>query len=389
MIIEKGMENQVYRDLQKHLDKGPVGFPATKSGVEIRMLKFFYSPEEARIATMLSPHKLETVGRILKRANKHGLNLTREELQQKLDTMLQKGTLLIYQQELKEKHYKNAGFTAGGTLDFAVNRITPEIQKEHENFVKEAFGAVEVGAKNIPQLRTIPVAKSITTSGKIRTGSYDDVRHLVEQAPGPMAVATCVCRLGADKRGNPCTKSPIRDTCLQIGADHARQYVEMGIGRYVTKEEVFKILDAAQEAGFILQPENSKHPEAICCCCGDCCGILKSVKMTPKWSDHFAANYYAVVDKSVCTGCGTCVKRCQMDARTLVEGKAVINLDHCIGCGNCVTTCPSHASRMQPKDKILVPPETKDDTFMKIYARRVGFRKALTARVKMLLGMDL
>ena len=82
----------------------------------------------------------------------------------------------------------------------------------------------------------------------------------------------------------------------------------------MTKEEVFKILDAAQEPGFILQPENSKHPEAICCCCGDCCGILKSVKMTPKWSDHFATNYYAAVDTGVCTGCGTCVKRCQMEA---------------------------------------------------------------------------
>jgi ferredoxin len=357
--------------------------------VEIRLLKFFYTPEEAGIAVMLSPHKLEPVGRILKRAHRHGFNLTREELQKKLDTMFQKGTLLVYTDGFKEKHYKNAGFTAGGTLDFAVGRITPEIEEVHEQYVKEAFARVEVGAKNIPQLRTVPVAKSIPTAGKIRLGSYDDVRHLVGQAPGPMAVAKCVCRLGAEKRGNPCAKSPIRETCLQIGADHARQYVEMGIGRYVTKEEVFKILDAAQEAGFILQPENSKHPEAICCCCGDCCAILKSVKMTPKWSDHFATNYYAVVDTRVCTGCGTCVKRCQMDARVLVNGKAVINLDHCIGFGNCVTTCPSHASNMRLKEKQLVPPETKDDTFMKIYARRVGFRKALTSRIKMMLGLDL
>ncbi len=51
---------------------------------------------------------------------------------------------------------------------------------------------------------------------------------------------------------------------------------------------------------------------------------MKSVKMTPKWSDHFATNYYAIVDTGVCTGCGTCVKRCQMDARVIVNGKAVI-----------------------------------------------------------------
>jgi Na+-translocating ferredoxin:NAD+ oxidoreductase subunit B len=380
---------QVYRGLQKHLDKGPVGFPETKSGSEIRMLKFFYTPEEAVLATMLSPHKLEPVGRILKRANKHGLNLTRAELQQKLDTMLLKGTLLVYQQGLKEKHYKNAGFTAGGTLDFSVGRITPEIEAAHEQFNREAFGALEVGAKNIPQLRTIPVSKAIPHAGKITIGNYDDVRHLVEQSPGPMAVAACVCRKGADKRGTPCTHSDIRETCLQIGTDHARQYVEMGIARYIEKAEVYRILDAAQDAGFILQPENSKHPETICCCCGDCCGILKSVKMSPKWSDHFASNYYAVADASLCEGCGTCVKRCQMEARTIVNGKAVINLEHCIGCGNCVTTCKTHASRMEPKAKQLVPPRTKDDTFMKIYSRRVGLTKAAAARVKMWLGMDL
>jgi Na+-translocating ferredoxin:NAD+ oxidoreductase subunit B len=389
MTIETNSVNQVYRDLQKHLDSGPVGFPETKSGAEIRMLKFFYSPEEARLATMLSPHKLEPVGRILKRANKHGFNLTREQLQKNLDEMFQKGTLLVYREGFKETHYKNAGFTAGGTLDFAVGRITPEIEKAHDEYMHEAFHKAEVGAKNVPQLRTIPVAKSIPHAGKIRTGSYDDVRQLVEQAPGLMAVAACVCRKGADKKGTPCKHSAIRETCLQIGADHARQYVDMGIGRYVTKEEVLKILDEAQDAGFILQPENSKHPEAICCCCGDCCGILKSVKMSPKWSDHFASNYFAVVDESVCVGCGTCVKRCQMEARTIVNGKAVINLEHCIGCGNCVTTCRSHASRMQPKDKMVAPPKTKDDTFMKIYSRRVGFRKALEVRIKMLLGMDL
>ncbi len=54
-----------------------------------------------------------------------------------------------------------------------------------------------------------------------------------------------------------------------------------------------------------------------------------------------------------------------------------------------MTTCPSHASSMRLKEKQLVPPETKDDTFMKIYTRRVGFRKAFTARIKMMLGMDL
>ena len=35
----------VYRELQKHLDTFAVGFPATKSGVKIRILKHLFTPE--------------------------------------------------------------------------------------------------------------------------------------------------------------------------------------------------------------------------------------------------------------------------------------------------------------------------------------------------------
>ena len=47
-------EEEIYRHLQKHLDKQPVGYPATKSGAEIRILRKLFSPEEARLAMHLS-----------------------------------------------------------------------------------------------------------------------------------------------------------------------------------------------------------------------------------------------------------------------------------------------------------------------------------------------
>jgi Na+-translocating ferredoxin:NAD+ oxidoreductase subunit B len=381
-------ENSIYRELQKHLDKMPVSFPATQSGSEIRMLKHFYTPEEARVATALSPLKLEPLERIYRRGRKKGLLFSQEELQKILDKMLIKGTLLAYSEGFDEKRYKNAGFTAGGTFDFQVNRLTREMQEDHEIYAQEAFSKVEVGIKRVPQLRTVPVEKSISISEKIPIHSYDRVRNLVEKAPGPLAVANCVCRQGSDLKGTPCTKSEIRETCLQIGPDHARQYVEMGIARVITKEEAFQILEAAEKAGFILQPENSQNPEAICCCCGDCCGMLKSVKKSPRWSDFFATNYFAVVDSSKCTGCGTCVRRCQMEARSLNNGKSTINLDHCIGCGNCVTSCEPHASRMQLKEKEIIPPKTKDDTYWKILSGRKGKREAFKLKTRLKLGMD-
>ncbi len=52
--------NQVYTKLQKHLDDQAVGFPATRSGAEIKVLKHIFTPEEAEIARCLS-YKYEPV----------------------------------------------------------------------------------------------------------------------------------------------------------------------------------------------------------------------------------------------------------------------------------------------------------------------------------------
>ena len=48
------MKDDVYRQLQRHLDKMPVPFPETESGVEISLLKRLFDEEEAYIALNLS-----------------------------------------------------------------------------------------------------------------------------------------------------------------------------------------------------------------------------------------------------------------------------------------------------------------------------------------------
>jgi len=55
--------DQVYIQLQKHLDSQPVGFPATRSGIEIKILEHIFLHHEAGIAACLS-HKPEPLGSI-------------------------------------------------------------------------------------------------------------------------------------------------------------------------------------------------------------------------------------------------------------------------------------------------------------------------------------
>ncbi|MFX0081889.1 MAG: hypothetical protein ACFE94_09065 [Candidatus Hodarchaeota archaeon] len=62
------INRDVYRRLQEHLDSMPVGYPATKSGVEIKILKHLFTPEEAEVALKLKfqPESLKKIYRLFK-----------------------------------------------------------------------------------------------------------------------------------------------------------------------------------------------------------------------------------------------------------------------------------------------------------------------------------
>jgi ferredoxin len=114
-------------------------------------------------------------------------------------------------------------------------------------------------------------------------------------------------------------------------------------------EEALEILKQADRAGLVLQPSNARKIINICCCCGCCCQVLGNLKKHPRPSAVVYAPFIAEMETETCKGCGVCVKRCQMDALSLVEEKAALDSDRCIGCGLCVSTCPTGSLRLVRK----------------------------------------
>jgi electron transport complex protein RnfB len=377
-------ENQVYRKLQRHMDRMPGGFPEVESGLDIKLLKYLFTPEEAEIATQLSM-KPEPLKRIYNRVKDRGMSS--DELRQMLDRMMRKGVILTVEEGYDETHYCNAEFAMGGIFNFQLNNLTKELLTDYHQYQAEKGKRQKPATGMGLPLRTIPVEQSIPVPAKYSVSDYDSVRKLVGEARGKISVANCICRLTSQILEDGCKKTGLIEACLMIGPDHARRHVDMGIGRYLTKEEAFELLDKAQQDGLVLQPENSKRPDTICICCGDCCVLLKMLNNHPRPVDMYITNFYVQVDRGRCTGCEVCIEKCQLNALSMVDSAAEVNLDRCIGCGNCVALCPEKAIALLKKEPEKVPFKDKPEVNMKTLAARTGAWNMMKIRMKSLLGM--
>ncbi|MEX2719732.1 MAG: 4Fe-4S binding protein [Candidatus Sigynarchaeum springense] len=351
-------DDDVYRKLQQHLDQMPIGFPATKSGVEIRLLKFFFTPEEAEIALLLD-YQPEPLKRIYKKVKKVK-DISIEQLEAMLDGMLKKGSLNGGKNPATGEKFFAAAFLAVGMFEYQINRLTPEFVKDFEQYMEEAF-IHEFKKSGVPQLRTVPIEQAVEHQNLVAT--YDDVRKIIETRT-PITVAPCICRKAKKMVGKGCEH--LSETCLQFGTA-AYIYKENGLGREITKDEALAILKKGEDDGLVLQPGNSQKPGWICMCCGCCCEVLTNAKKLPNPGDVFSTNHVSSIDTEKCIGCGTCVDRCPMEALKLGgNDKAEVNPKRCIGCGVCVPACPESAIKLIKRGEERIPPATNLDMYMRI-----------------------
>jgi len=247
-----------------------------------------------------------------------------------------------------------------GMFEFQLNRLTPEFIKDFKEYTSERSFGIEFLSTELPQMRTIPIARSIQPKHKV--GTYDEVTSLLKQSDGPFVIIECICRKMKSMEGQPCKVTERKETCLAIGTI-SQNAMAVGAGREISREEATSILEQNQKDGLVIQPSNTEKVDFICSCCGCCCGLLRIQKLLPKPLDYWSSNFYATVDSESCIGCGTCTDRCQVKAVSLTndQQKAVVDLDRCIGCGLCVTTCPTESISLEKRPAEKRPPKTRED----------------------------
>ncbi len=358
--------DQVYRELQRHLDRQPIGFPASRSGAEIRILKRLFTPEQAQLATHLN-YKLSTAEQVYESAKGGGPSSA--DVERMLNEMAAAGA--IGRVEKDGRHYFHTLPLAVGMYEGQLGSLDPEFLADTNTYFSDRSFGLSFLSTEIPQMRTIPVEKSVSV--ELAVTSYDALVEVLNDSDGPFSIGECICRKAAGMQGKPCQKTSRLETCMSVGND-AKLAIERDLFREITREEALEIARLNQADGLVLQPSNTQKIEFICACCGCCCGMLGTLKSLPKPVDFWATNYYATVDTEDCNGCADCVETCQMGAIALADGPGIsqVDLDRCIGCGNCVATCPTGAVSLVRKSKEVAPPQDLQDMYETIMAHKKG-----------------
>ena len=372
-------KDQIYRQLQKHLNNQAVGFPATRSGVELKILKHIFNPKEAEIASHLN-YKFENIETIYEKV-KHFVGSI-EKLEKILDSTVKKGGI--------EKKFKNGSKHYAciplvfGMYEFQNDRLTPEFRKDIKTYFSTKNFGIEFLSTKLPQMRTIPISKSIRIKNHV--SRFDEVSTLLEEADGPFVIIDCICRKEKALDGNSCKVTDRTETCLGVG-HLAQMSINNNVGREITKDAAISIIEQNQKEGLVIQPSNTKKAEFICSCCGCCCGMLRAHRSLPLPLEFWATNFYAVVDRNACIGCGACQKACQVNAITANERvkHAFVESNRCLGCGLCVVNCPKNAIALKKRSDEKIPPQNREELYDIIMENKKGKFEKLILSGKLLI----
>lgn len=349
----------VYRTLAQKLDALPNGFPATQSGVELRVLAKLFAPHEAALAAIMTAHP-EPVAEIAARA---GLEAT--EAARTLEGMAERG--LVARQRVKDEWRYHLRPFVVGFFESQLPRLDVELAALVEAYYIETGGAFAPDAP--PVHRTVPIGEVVTEG--LDVAPFESATALIESSLS-WAVQDCICRKGQHLLGKGCDR-PVQN-CLAF-APVEGVFTNDGTLRVITKDEALAILREADEAGLVHTVGNYRRGvHYICNCCTCCCGVLRRVAENGRPSAVARSAFRAQVDETLCAACGTCIERCQFGALSLGD-VTVVDAVRCIGCGLCVSACPTEALRLvrRPEEEIEPMPTTA-----RAWSREAALRRGLT-----------
>ncbi|MCK7512536.1 MAG: hypothetical protein MZV70_56540 [Desulfobacterales bacterium] len=216
----------------------PAGFPATETGVELRILKRLFTPEEAGLAVPRRHATRNRPGRHRRAARV----ISEEEAERPAQTDVPQGAALQHRGPRPDRNRYMAAQFVIGIWEYHVNDLDPELIRDMEEYLP-----VFVPRRPSTACRSCAPSRSARASdaghggAALRAGGRD--RPRADQVPGgPLHLPHASTEL----KGAGCEK--LMEACLIFGwaADY---YARNGLGRFITLEETLAILKHGRRAG--------------------------------------------------------------------------------------------------------------------------------------------
>ena len=321
----------VYQNLAHKLNEMPNGFPATKSGVELKILQKIFEPHEAEMALKIRTVP-ETAASIADRLGK-----PLAEMEITLDNMASKGQIACFKMS-GQKMYIFIPFVVG-IYEFQLKRIDKELAKLFEEYEPMLLKAV--GGYKPAYTRVVPINSKI--SADLQINRYEDIRQLIDAANSFM-LSECICRKEKALEGHPCEHT--LEACLSFSKEeNAYDSLPLQRGKVISKDKALEVLADAEKEGLVHCTYNVQDGQTfVCNCCSCSCGLMRGLKEFKVPHLLAKSNFVAIIDEESCESCGICKEeRCPMDA--IMEENDVYSVwaERCIGCGVCAVTCPTES----------------------------------------------
>lgn len=222
----------------------------------------------------------------------------------------------------ENKRYILPLFVPGAAEMFNMNdQLVAEHPEVCDFFERMTFLPLEHVTAMVPPggagigMHAIPVEKAIPSASK--SLSIEHISHWLDKYEGHIGVGVCSCRRAQTIRGEGSGDVP-GEWCIGVG-EFADYVAETGKGRLIDKAEALRIIQKAEDMGYVHQITNIDGEDkifAICNCAPGVCFALRTSQLfnTPNMS---RSAYVAHVDTENCVACGKCVEVCPAGAAKL------------------------------------------------------------------------
>ena len=366
--------------------QGIVPFPVNDTTISILKHVIEDDEEELEFINAFRDQPSQTVEQL-----KESSNLPEEKIEQLATSLAQKGLMFNQPSSSGVMVYRLLPLMTVGLMEYTfmgelkgdereqalaklfeklIMEVGDQVQGNYDNLVP-VFETSPPVDRTVPlrttdegrDIKVIPIDKSIEVPEEFVLPSQS-VEEIINKF-NDIAVGRCFCRQRRKMLGEPCDTDAPMMNCFTFGKS-ARHTAAQGFAQKITKEEAFKIMKEAEEAGLIHKAfhpgSNVSRPEtSICNCCKDCCDTLKI------WRDGvFPLNnstyYLSFIDQEACSGCGICVERCPTEAIKLNDNEeAERDESLCFGCGICARFCPEEAISLKEglRKVFILPPRLR------------------------------